>query len=151
MTDPNKPSNQIANSIREALHNNKLIDSQAPSAPLGDPEPLTGKEQAGIRLTWGIIVGIALFILVLIGVFTWGEYRYFASIGELLAKSTPGDEYSVLIDSLEAQQEKFRTFWFDTLQLILLNVLFPTLTALLGYVFGTSRANNDNTSKKEEL
>lgn len=39
-------------------------------------------------------------------------------------------------------------FWFDTLQLILLNILFPTLTALLGYVFATSK--NINTSGSDQ-
>ena len=40
-----------------------------------------------------------------------------------------------------AEQTAFRDFWLKILQMVLLNVLLPVLTALLGYIFGTqSRA-----------
>jgi len=36
-------------------------------------------------------------------------------------------------------RQTFRTFWLQLAQLILLNLLLPLLTALLGYIFGTTR------------
>ena len=38
------------------------------------------------------------------------------------------------------RQQSFRSFWIQIAQLILLNLLFPLLTALLGYIFGTQQA-----------
>ena len=37
------------------------------------------------------------------------------------------------------QQQAFRTFWVQAAQLILLNLLLPLMTALLGYIFGTAQ------------
>lgn len=121
-------------------------------APVSEPEPLTGKEKAGISLTWGIIGVLVTFLVVILGIFVWGEYRFLTSLDQLnaLKEATPEklEHLSKLLAELESKQTAFRTFWFDTLQLILLNVLFPTLTALLGYVFGTSR--NNSSSDTEE-
>jgi hypothetical protein len=36
----------------------------------------------------------------------------------------------------------FREFWFKVFQTVLLNVLLPVLTALLGYVFGSRRSSS---------
>jgi hypothetical protein len=37
------------------------------------------------------------------------------------------------------QRQAFRTFWLQVAQLILMNLFFPLLTALLGYIFGTQQ------------
>jgi hypothetical protein len=114
-------------------------------APVSDPEPLTGKEKAGISLTWGIIGVLVFFLIIILAIFVWGESRFLTGLSllENLKDSSPEKltKLSELMTNLESKHTSFRTFWFDTLQLILLNVLFPTLTALLGYVFGTSRNN----------
>lgn len=88
----------------------------------------------------------SFFLLIILIIFWWGEYRYIEALNSLenLKTTTPAaaQELKGLVDSLGTKQESFRSFWFNTLQLILLNILFPTLTALLGYVFGTSKGNN---------
>jgi hypothetical protein len=38
------------------------------------------------------------------------------------------------------EHQSFRTFWLQAGQLILLNLLLPLLTALLGYIFGAQQA-----------
>jgi hypothetical protein len=38
-------------------------------------------------------------------------------------------------------RQTFRTFWVQVAQLVLLNLLLPLLTALLGYIFGTNQGN----------
>ncbi|KDM93376.1 hypothetical protein [Photobacterium galatheae] len=119
-------------------------------APVSEPEPLTGKEKAGVSLTWGIIGVLVGFLVVILIIFTWGESRYFNAFDQLeTIKATSQaltteqlQKIDALSTSYATQRTEFRAFWFDTLQLILLNVLFPTLTALLGYVFGTSKNNN---------
>lgn len=57
------------------MTNGKIDLSQAPkveppSAPVRDPAPLTGKEKAGVNLTWGVLVIIGLFLIVAI-TFLW--------------------------------------------------------------------------------
>ncbi|MDK1288164.1 hypothetical protein [Pseudoalteromonas umbrosa] len=103
-------------------------------------EPLTGKERAGVNLTWGIIGVLIGFLVIILCIFMWGEYQFFTAMRETqnLILTNQVAHSDVLVQ-LTQQRSDFRSFWFDTLQLILLNVLFPTLTALLGYVFGTSR------------
>lgn len=122
-------------------------------APVTEPEPLTGKEKAGVSLTWGIIIALAIFIVTMLAVFLWGESKFLSVLVQLeeVTDATPEKlkAISEIMSSLESKHQAFRDFWFDTLQLILLNVLFPTLTALLGYVFGTSR--NDNSSGEEQV
>lgn len=121
-------------------------------APVTEPEPLTGKEKAGISLTRGIIAVLVLFLIIILAIFVWGESRFLTGLSQLenLKDASPEKltKLSDLVTTLESKHTSFRTFWFDTLQLILLNVLFPTLTALLGYVFGTSRNNNSTDSEQ---
>lgn len=38
----------------------KMQDATPKEAPVSDPNPLTGKEKAGVLLTWGII-GVLVF------------------------------------------------------------------------------------------
>ncbi len=124
-----------------------LKDSIPKEAPVIDPEPLTGKEKAGVSLTWGIIGVLVGFLIVILIIFVWGENQFLSTLEQMkiLGNSATTEqlkELATLTSEVGEQQSNFRTFWFDTLQLILINVLFPTLTALLGYVFGTSRNNN---------
>lgn len=123
-----------------------ITDITPKEAPVADPEPLTGKEKAGVYLTWGIIATLVFFLIFILLIFLWGENQFLTVLEQLEhlkeAKPEKLNELTKLVTALESKQASFRTFWFDTLQLIVLNVLFPTLTALLGYVFGTSRNNN---------
>lgn len=144
------PDLDLANAKDITLDLMNVKDMTPNEAPVSEPEPLTGKEKAGVSLTWGIIWVSVAFLFFILGVFIWGEAKFFSGVEllEELKSQTPPPtvealaEMKNLYSSLESQRTTFRTFWFDTLQLILLNVLFPTLTALLGYVFGTSRNSN---------
>jgi hypothetical protein len=44
-----------------------------------------------------------------------------------------------LAKQIGEQRQAFRTFWLQTAQLVLLNLLLPLVTALLGYIFGTTQ------------
>ncbi len=52
-------------------------------------------------------------------------------------------QLSEIIHQLADQRAAFRAFWLQMTQLILLNLLLPLLTALLGYIFGTTRARSE--------
>ncbi|KZN45009.1 hypothetical protein [Pseudoalteromonas luteoviolacea] len=133
------PSHAIQS--QESLQDIDLASAQdytPEDAPVS--EPLTGKERAGVNLTWGIIGVLIGFLVIILCIFMWGEYQFFAAMREtqnLILTNQVANSDALM--QLTQQRSDFRAFWFDTLQLILLNVLFPTLTALLGYVFGTSR------------
>jgi len=48
-----------------------------------------------------------------------------------------------ILDALEQSNknsDNFRTFWLDTLKSVLINVLLPILTALIGYTFGIQQS-----------
>ena len=47
-----------------------------------------------------------------------------------------------LAKQLGEQRAAFRAFWLQMAQLILLNLLLPLLTALLGYIFGATQASS---------
>lgn len=101
-----------------------MQDTTPSQAPV---EPLTGKEKAGVSLTWGIIWVLVGFLLLILGIFFWGETKFntaFEKLAELDSEKVKN--ISTLVQDLTTSQEAFRAFWFDTLQLILLNVLFPT-------------------------
>ncbi|MCF2857727.1 hypothetical protein L1286_09610 [Pseudoalteromonas sp. SMS1] len=134
------PTDSIQSASSESWQDIDLASAQDATpqeAPVS--EPLTGKEKAGVNLTWGIICILIGFLLVILSIFIWGEYQFFMSMQEVKRASFDADKTVSLFSEIAQQRSEFRAFWFDTLQLILLNVLFPTLTALLGYVFGTSR------------
>jgi hypothetical protein len=63
------------------------------------------------------------------------QYRT-ASSPEALERSTQ------LLGKLTEGRQAARKVWFDFAQLLLLNLLLPVLTAILGYVFGTMRAGS---------
>ena len=129
----------------------QVQDSTPDEAPVTEPEPLTGKEKAGVSLTWGIIWVLIVFLLLILAIFIWGECRFFGTISDLTHQHAgatapaQSEQINTALSAIRTERAAFRAFWFDTLQLILLNVLFPTLTALLGYVFGTSRNGNGQT------
>ena len=130
------------------INNIQDVDVISSSAPVNEPEPLTGKEKAGVYLTWGVIGVLVGFLMIILGIFLWGEHNFFSALEniQVLKSSDSSPEQLKKLEEMssfiDGQQSSFRVFWFDTLQLILLNILFPTLTALLGYVFGTSRNNS---------
>jgi hypothetical protein len=61
----------------------------------------------------------------------------------LAARQSPGERLKFMADlqkQSDDQRQAFRAFWLQVAQLILMNLFFPLLTALLGYIFGTQQA-----------
>jgi hypothetical protein len=46
-----------------------------------------------------------------------------------------------ILKQADDNDQVFRTYWMQVSQMILMNIFFPLLTALLGYVFGTQQAS----------
>ncbi len=124
-------------------------------------KPLTGRERAGVGLTWGVLGLIAEFLL----------FIFFS----IWAPRDPGSDVPKLIDSIaaqvaeqgseqpsvsleqsletlqslreelnsivtlaEQQRESRRAFLLKLIEDVLVSVLLPVLTTLLGYIFGTA-------------
>ena len=63
---------------------------------------------------------------------------------EAAAGATDAEVAGDAVDKLNTGRQTFHTFWLQAAQLILLNLLLPLLTALLGYVFGTQQAQRSS-------
>jgi hypothetical protein len=109
-----------------------------PKAPVGGS--LTGRERAGIYLTWGVLVSIGVFLLVFLAALWWNESRS----AELTAALLEGAMDEAKFRAITEERAAFRAFWFELTKTVLLNVFLPVLTALLGYVFGTTQVNKNN-------
>jgi hypothetical protein len=114
-----------------------LQDAPVHSAPVTD---LTGKTRIGLYMM-GSVLGIILLYVIL--------FFYFLNSDRIDASGFMIKNYNSLVDSTHIEQSKtviqsisneaksYRDFWRDTNQMILLNLLLPILTALLGYIFGS--------------
>lgn len=101
-------------------------------APVG--EPLSEKEKAGVYLTWGVLAMVTVFVVFAL-IFVWrresGTDAAIGTLGQASALDT------LRFRLIATERSSFREFWLKLVQMILVNVLLPVLTALLGYVFGT--------------
>ena len=113
-------------------------DVTPPKAPVGNP--LSEREKAGIYLTWGVLGLILIFLTVVLSALWWNESRSAA----LAARILEGVMDATKLQAIAEERAAFRTFWLEIIKTILLNVFLPVLTALLGYVFGTTQVNKAN-------
>ena len=106
------------------------------NAPVGSPSPLSGRERAGINLTWGVLGLMLVFLAFALTVMSCHEARADAAVGQMMQGAMDEAKLNAHVEARAA----FRTFWWELTKTILLNVLLPVLTGLLGYVFGTTQA-----------
>lgn len=98
--------------------------------------------QAGFKLakiTLLIISGVILFAMVFIVVKQFSADSAFGELSRLPATDDATFERKLQLYKLAQEEAKnYRDFIVQFLQMILLNLLLPILTAILGYIFGTS-------------
>ena len=117
-------------------------------------EALPALARAGMKLAMTVLSLIGGFILIIFILFCIKEYSFESSIDNYNTIILSRDPASAQDQSLTAiseskikqlkeivelhKQERanFREFLIDLSQMILLNVLLPVLTAILGYIFG---------------
>lgn len=58
---------------------------------------------------------------------------------EAASSTTNAEVAGTAADKFSAQRQTFHAFWLQAAQLVLLNLLLPILTALLGYIFGSQQ------------
>ena len=90
-------------------------------------------KKAGIELTMWVFY-IILGVLITLGIGIACSELYYNHILSIMAQ---GDGN---ITQILTEKKEFRAFTLSLLQLVLINVMLPVLTALLGYIFGTKDA-----------
>lgn len=134
------------------VENPKIVESVA--APVGDPPFLT---RSGVWLAAAVLGFMLIVTVALLCMIRFSEVRTsppeVATIERLLDSATrqyvaSGEvetlkQANELVLKLESARRAQRDFWLSLSQLLLLNLLLPVLTSILGYVFGTSRAQTE--------
>lgn len=106
-----------------------------PPVSVGGLPPLA---DAGVTLVKRVLLMISAFVILAV-VWMWVSECGFSNRIDALA--TPGGTTlnQDNLNSLLKENADFREFWLKIFQMVLLNVLLPVLTALLGYIFGSSK------------
>lgn len=111
-------------------------------------------QKAGVNLVKFLLWMISIFVVIslgILGVSEWRNAKLIKAASEEVFKYTvekdkePSFELKIkaieqFLDKVKVQRSEFREYWFKINQMVLLNVLLPVLTAILGYVFGTKQA-----------
>jgi len=119
-------------------------------------EPMPHLQKHGVRLAWGVLGGIGIFGVILLVCVAVNEFgspprEIETAIGmaqqSLAHCAQPCDPESVqkvsdLLAKIAEAKRASRDFWTSFSQFILLNLLLPVLTSILGYVFGTTKKDS---------
>lgn len=111
-----------------------------------------------------IVVGgsVILLLAIMAAIEGYGTFAANELYAEALQKASKDGGVTLDSDKLRALQaiandarenlQRFRTAWLQAAQLILVNLLLPVLTALLGYIFGVQqgRASEAAERKRDE-
>jgi hypothetical protein len=137
----------------------RVLESATPvsltEAPTGKLEPLAG---AGVLLTKIVLAILSGVLLLLIATLIYQEKQFSDLTSEVMRSAIAGSVVASRAgaaplesaEQLKARQELMKTyldaanttreFWAKIAQMVLLNLLLPVLTALLGYVFASKPA-----------
>ena len=130
---------------------------EPPRVKVTEP-PLPPLQKHGVRLAWGVMGLIGIFGLILIALVGVNEFisppKEVAAVAGLIEKTAEAyaraasgpdalKQANDLLTRLAESRRASRDFWTAFSQFLLLNLLLPVLTAVLGYVFGTIRKDND--------
>ena len=123
---------------------NKISDTTPQDAPITPAKRL----QIGLGFWKPYLAVVGGAICLLIALLGYAEYSGFETIGQVYKSiiSVRQDQASVNLEQMRAlnaiandvrdSYTVFRMVWLQAAQLVLLNLLLPIGTALLGYIFG---------------
>jgi hypothetical protein len=107
-------------------------DVTPPAAPA--PTKMPPLSRAGVDLANLLLFMIAVFVVIAV-IWIWmAESNYSAWLVHTHVRGDPS------LESMASAEGSFREFWLNIFQIVLLNVLLPVLTAILGYTFGSSQS-----------
>ncbi len=142
------------------------IDFEEISFPSLDAPPLLTLpplHAAGVKLAHRVLCWIGCLAVVLLVIIGYGEWRYMeseiarhesvtkmieAAVKTGAATSSPdaARQLDLLLGRIVDARRASRDFWSGIINTILLTLFLPVLTAILGYIFGTTN-NQPNTVK----
>ena len=117
---------------------------------------LTGLQRSGVRLASWVLAMIGVLAVVLLALVAVSEYwirpAEVATIQQMIDHAAQqyaatGEPETLkhaneLLARLAEIHRSSREFWLGYSQFLLMNLLLPVLTSVLGYVFGTARAGS---------
>ncbi len=109
----------------------KGVEKEVPEVPA--LQTLSGIKKAGFWLAIFSLSIMTLFILFLIVFFFVSDLD--ASSAMLMKTSFNAEAFK----ALSAEKKAYRDFVLEMSKTVLLNLMLPILTAILGYIFGSSR------------
>lgn len=121
------------------------IPSVAPTTPI------TGTQAVGFRLAkfaFWILVGYLAFQAFWV---IYVSLEASSSIDKLLNTQINDANLQAkkdLITTLVNEKKEYREFVLKNAQMVLLNLLLPVITALLGYIFGSKEATSTSTTNE---
>ena len=121
------------------------VDLNQNLAPVRAPAFL---DQAGVKLTWGVLIALLLVTVTILGIMVWGVPRDEVSSAATKAlveclqrapdKACTPEQLATLGRLTEGSTTAaFRDFWKSILDRVVGGIFLPVLTALLGYLFGS--------------
>jgi hypothetical protein len=102
--------------------------------------PLPPLSRVGYHLSIFILTIISAFILVLAGIMLFMKLDASSAIPIPTQANISDSTFNhklALIKAIQEEKKGYRDFVVQMAQMILLNLLLPTLTAILGYIFGS--------------
>lgn len=137
------------------MADNKLPDAidlalaQTVTPPLAPEPKLDPLSSAGVDLAKRVLWIITACFFALVALLVWGEaytpqlleegHRALIAQHQKAPSAETAKALEASIQRLVDARKAFREFWFQFAQMILLNLLLPVLTAILGYIFGSRR------------
>jgi hypothetical protein len=133
----------------------ELVGAQSvtPAQPsVKDLDPLA---KAGVLLAKFVLWTVALSIATVFGLFVFVELsaspeltaasaKLAAQAAALKPESPEFQQMAATLARIEEHKKDARAHLMNVSQMILLNLLLPVLTAILGYIFGTQRASTNS-------
>ncbi len=131
----------MAEPIRIDLMNSKETKLDLSSEPFVTQPPLAALPRAGFvlaKIILTIMSGYLIFLILYIG---FGKPDSLEKI-DITSRSFASDSSTfahqqALLQIFQTEKKNSRDFIVQISQMILLNLLLPTLTAILGYIFGS--------------
>jgi hypothetical protein len=96
----------------------------------------------GLQLSRFVLIIISGFILILVVLLFVKEFDASNNIQIPAVANIPDSTYSKkieLVKLLQEEKKNYRDFVIQITQMVLLNLLLPVLTAILGYIFGSNK------------
>jgi hypothetical protein len=139
-----------------SIDSDKISNLRTDEPDVVQATPVPVLQRHGIYLAWAVLGLILVFGSLLLCAVRQSEFgtptAEVSMLMNLLERATSVQEAAPspekmqrvadLMERISASRRASRDFWTSFAQFLLLNLLLPVLTALLGYVFGTLRKDD---------